>query len=79
MGGLTSANSTESAVDLLEVSCFASAAAGPSSAANGSAYNPSETDCVNVAQQPGRHAPDDLSACGITAPIGGYGYCQPRG
>jgi hypothetical protein len=57
----------------------ASAAAGPSSAANGSGYNPSETDCVNAAQQPGRYAPDDLSACGITAPIGGYGYYQPRG
>jgi hypothetical protein len=57
------------------------AAAAPSSpsASNGSGYEPSETDCVNVAQAPGRYAPDDLAACGITAPIGGYGFYQPRG
>jgi hypothetical protein len=57
----------------------ASASAGQASAANGSGYNPSETDCVTIAQQPGRYAPDELSACGLTAPIGGYGYYQPRG
>jgi hypothetical protein len=57
----------------------ASAAAGQASASNGSGYNPSETDCVTIAQQPGRYAPDELASCGITAPIGGYGYYQPRG
>lgn len=50
------------------------AAAASGQASNGSGYEPSETDCVNVAQQPGRYAPDDLSACGLTPPpMGGYG------
>jgi len=46
---------------------------------NGSGYNPSETDCVNVAQQPGRYAPDDLASCGIGAPMGGNGNYPGRG
>jgi len=56
-----------------------SASSGQPSASNGSGYNPSETDCVTIAQQPGRSDPDQLAACGVTAPIGGYGYYQPRG
>ena len=48
-------------------------------AANGSGYEPSETDRVNVAQQPGRYAPDELSVCGVNAPMGGYRYDEPRG
>lgn len=47
-------------------------------ASNGSGYEPSETDCVTVAQAPGRYAPDDLAACGITAPVYGYGYYRGR-
>ena len=31
------------------------AAAASGQASNGSGYEPSETDCVNVAQQPGRY------------------------
>ena len=56
-----------------------SASSGQASASNGSGYNPSETDCVTIAQQPGRSDPDQLAACGVTAPIGGYGDYQPRG
>ncbi len=37
------------------------AAAASGQASNGSGYEPSETDCVNVAQQPGRYAPDELA------------------
>jgi hypothetical protein len=55
------------------------AAAASGQASNGSGYEPSETDCVTIAQQPGRYTPDDLAACGIIAPMGGYGYYQPRG
>jgi hypothetical protein len=57
----------------------AGAAAASGQASNGSGYEPSETDCVTIAQQPGRYTPDDLAACGVIAPMGGYGYYQPRG
>jgi len=56
-----------------------SASSGQASASGGSGYNPSETDCVTIAQQPGRYDPEQLAACGVTTPIGGYGYYQPRG
>jgi len=55
------------------------AAAATGQASNGSGYEPSETDCVTIAQQPGRYAPDDLAACGLIPPIGGYGYYPSRG
>jgi hypothetical protein len=52
--------------------------AGPSGesgqAANGSGHEPSETDCSTIVQQPGRYAPEDASACGVTPPMEGYGY-----
>jgi hypothetical protein len=41
-------------------------------AANGGGYEPSETDCVNVARQPGRYAPDDLAACRVTPQSQGF-------
>ena len=50
------------------------AAASAGQASNGSGYEPSETDCVTIAQQPGRYAPDDLAACGVAGPAWGYGY-----
>jgi len=54
------------------------AAAGDSGqGSNGSGYNPSETDCVNIMQQPGRYGPDELARCGVIAPMGGYGYAAP--
>lgn len=56
----------------------ASASSGQGSNSNGSGYVASETDCVTVAQQPARYAPDELAACGIVAPMGGYGY-DPTG
>jgi hypothetical protein len=55
----------------------ASAATGQAS--NGSGYEPSETDCVTIAQQPGRYTPDDLAACGVIPSMGGYGYYPSRG
>ena len=57
----------------------ASSAASSGQASNGSGYEPSETDCVTIAQQPGRSDPDQLAACGVIAPVGGNGYYQPRG
>ena len=67
------------AASLMIAAPIGAASAGQASASNGSGYNPSETDCVTIAQQPGRYAPDELASCGITAPIGGFGYYQPRG
>ncbi len=48
-------------------------------ASNGSGYEPSETDCVNIAQQPGRYRPSELARCGVIAPMGGYGYYPTEG
>ena len=43
-------------------------------AANGSGYEPSETDCSTIVQQPGRYAPEDARLAASPLRWSGYGY-----
>jgi len=71
------------AAALMAAAPIGEAWAGP----DGSGYEPSQTDCVNIAQQPARYRPDELARCGLVAPTdgysydptGGYGYYPSRG